>query len=81
MVDSFQWSFQTKIGWEEGSGHSTSEKIAHENPMNNSGVLCDIATEGVYEKTGPGLALLYTRLLGAGIDSTALTTPKWARYY
>ena len=46
MVDRFQWSFQTKTDWEEGTGHPLLKKIGHENTMNSSGALSDTALEG-----------------------------------
>ena len=54
----------------------TSEKIGHENPMNNSGS-CLISHRKVRrwcKKTGQGSALLYTPSPGIRIDSIGLTT-------
>ena len=69
MVDSLQWSIQTKrLGrriWPP-----TSEKIGYENPVNSNGVLSDIVLEGerVAQKTGQGSTLLYPGSVGIGID-------------
>ena len=46
MVDRFQWSFQTKTVWEEGSGNPLEKTTDHENPMNSSKALSDTAPEG-----------------------------------
>ena len=44
MVDRFQWGFQTKTDQKEGPGHPL-EKTGHENAMNSSRTLSDIALE------------------------------------
>ena len=46
MVDSFQWSLQTKTDQEEGSGHPLWKKTGPENSMNNCRTLSDTVPEG-----------------------------------
>ena len=49
--------------------------MGHENPMNSSVTLSDIAPEDerMVQKTRQGSTLLYTGSLGVGINSMALT--------
>lgn len=77
MVDRIQWSFQIRQTRKKHLAN-TFKEMGHDSPTNSSGVLGDtvLERERTAPKSGQSSALLYTGLLGVGIQWTALTTKR-----
>ena len=70
MVDRIQWSFQIRQTRKKHLAN-TFKEMGHDSPTNSSG-----GRERTAPKSGQSSALLYTGLLGVGIQWTALTTKR-----